>query len=73
VISPTAAVIGGDHRFRGFLQMTKPVGLAGDAARDFLEVAGDIGEFDPEAADPIGKLVHQPFAGRRRRLGVTQF
>ena len=57
VISPTAAVvavctacealgdavIGGDHGLGGFLQMAEPVGLTGDAARDFLQISGDVG------------------------------
>lgn len=67
------AVIGGDHGLGGFLQLAEPVGLAGDTARNFLEVAGDVGKFDPEAADPVGKLVDQALAGRRRGLGVIQF
>ena len=50
--------------------MAEPVGLAGDAARHFLQIAGDVGELDAEAADPVGKLIDQPFAVRRRGRGV---
>ena len=59
------AVIGGDHGLGGFLQVAEPVGLAGDAARHFLQIAGDVGELDAEAADPVGELIDQPLADRR--------
>ena len=67
------AVIGGDHGLGGFLQLPEPVGLAGNPPRHFLQVAGDVGEFDAEAADPVGELIDQPFAGRRRRRGGFRF
>ena len=37
------AVIGGDHGLGGFLQVAEPVGLTGDAARDFLQITGNVG------------------------------
>ena len=52
--------------------MAEPVGLAGDAACDFLQVAGDVGELDAKAADAVGKLIDQPFAVRRRRVAVLR-
>ena len=67
------AVIGGDHGLGGLLQMAEPVGLAGDAARDFLQIAGDVGELDAEAADPIGELIDQPFADRRHSRRTLRF
>ena len=42
--------------------MSEPFGLTGDAAGDFLQVPGDVREFDPEAADPVRKLVDQTLA-----------
>jgi hypothetical protein len=42
--------------------MSEPLGLAGYAAGDFLEIAGDVGEFDPKAADPIRQLIDQTLA-----------
>ncbi len=39
--------------------MSESLRLGGDAACDFLDIAGDIGEFDPEPADLIGKLIDQ--------------
>ena len=42
--------------------MSEPVGLAGDAAGDFLQIACDVGEFHAEAADPVRKLIDQTFA-----------
>ena len=44
--------------------MSEPLGLVGDAAGDFLQIAGDVGELDPEAADPVRKLIDQAFAVR---------
>src|SRR5207237_4784734 len=67
------AVIGRYHRLGGFLQLSEPVGLAGNAARDLLQITGDVGELDAEAADPVGELIDQPFAGRRRRRGGIRF
>ena len=67
------AVIGGDHGLGGFLQMTEPLGLAGDAARDLLQIAGDVGELDAEAADSVGELVDQPLADRRHRRSPVRF
>ena len=57
-------VIGGNHGLGGLLQMPETVGLGGDPAGDFLQIAGDVGKLDPEAADPVGKLIDQPFAVR---------
>ena len=59
-------VIGGNHgRCRGFLQLSGPVGLARKPAPlpPCLQIAGDVGELDAEAADPVGELIDQPFAG----------
>ena len=75
VISPTAAewsrlhrlrgardvVVGRDHGLGGLLQVVEPLGLVGDAACDLLDVAGDVGKLDAEAADAIGKLVNKTF------------
>ena len=44
--------------------MSEPFGLAGDAAGDFLQIAGDVRELNPEAADPVRKLVDQALAVR---------
>ncbi|MGY3692977.1 hypothetical protein ACVIGA_003057 [Bradyrhizobium sp. USDA 3240] len=44
--------------------MMEPLRLAGDTVRDLLDVAGDVGKLDPEAADAVGKLVDQPFGQR---------
>ncbi len=60
------AVIGRYHRLGGLLQMCKPLGLAGNATGDFLQIAGDVGEFDAEAADAVGELIDQPFATGQR-------
>ena len=57
-------VVGRDHGLGGLLQMTEPVRLAGDAVRDLLDVAGDVGELDAETADAVGELVDQPFGQR---------
>ena len=57
-------VIGGNHGLGGLLQMPEPLGLAGDAAGDFLQISGDVGKLDPEAADPVRKLIDQTFAVR---------
>src|SRR5579859_4231579 len=38
--------------------------LRRNPVRDFLHVAGDVGELDTEAADPAAELVDQPFALR---------
>ena len=65
-------MIGGNHGLGGLLQMAEPVGLAGDAAGDFLQIAGDVGKFDPEAADPVGQLIDQAFAVRRHRGGTVR-
>jgi hypothetical protein len=46
------------------LQMTEPLGLGGDAACDFPQIACDVGELDPKAADPVGELIDQAFAVR---------
>ena len=42
--------------------MSESLRLVGNAARDLLDVAGDVGEFDPKATDAVGKLVDQPFS-----------
>jgi hypothetical protein len=39
-----------------------PVGLGGNAPRDFAQVSGNIGKFNAEPTDPVRKLVDQPFA-----------
>ena len=52
--------------------MTEPLGLAGDATGDFLQVSGHVSELDPKAADPVGQLVDQSF-GLREHGGVFQF
>ena len=39
----------------------EPFGLVRDAVCDFLDVAGDVGELDAEAADAVGELVDQTF------------
>jgi hypothetical protein len=84
VISPTAAVgrrlhrlrgvgdivVGGDHRLGGLLQMSEPLRLGGNAVSDLLHIAGDVGELDPEAADPVRELIDQPLA--RRGLGRSR-
>ena len=57
-------VIGGDHRLCGLLQMSEALGLGGYAMGDFLHIAGDVGELDPEAADLVRKLIDQPLARR---------
>ena len=36
--------------------MMEPLRLVGDAARDLLDIAGDISEFDAEAADAAEDL-----------------
>jgi len=40
-------VIGRNHSLGGLVQMPEPVGLAGDAAGDFLQIACDIRKLDP--------------------------
>ena len=67
------AVIGRHHRLGGLLQMTEPFGLTGDAARDLLQISGDVRKLDAEAADSIGELVDQPFTDRRHRRGLVRF
>ncbi|OIQ65239.1 hypothetical protein GALL_532040 [mine drainage metagenome] len=57
-------VVGGDHRLGGLLQMPETVGLGGNTPGDFLQVSCDIREFNPQAADPVRKLVDQAFAIR---------
>ncbi len=57
-------VIDGDHGLGGRLQMSESLRLGGEAACDFLDIAGDIGEFDPEPADLIGKLIDQTLTWR---------
>ena len=65
-------VVGGNHGLGGLLQMPEPLGLVGDAAGDFLQISGDVGEFDPEAADPVRKLIDQTFAVRGDGCGTFQ-
>jgi hypothetical protein len=50
--------------------MPEPVGLAGEAAGDFLQISGDIRQLDAKAADPVGQLIDQAFAIRRRCCGI---
>jgi len=50
--------------------MMEPLRLTGDATGDFLHVAGDVGELDPETADAVGELVDQPFGERPVGAGV---
>jgi hypothetical protein len=40
--------------------MSEALGLGRHAARDFLDVAGDVGELNAKAADAVGELVDQP-------------
>ncbi len=61
-------MVGGDHRLGGLLQMAETVRLARYAVGDFLDVTGDIGELDAEAADPVGELIDQPVAVRAPML-----
>ena len=64
-------VIGGNHGLGGLLQMPEPFGLVGHPAGDFLQVSGNVGELDPEAADPVRKLIDQAFGvGRRVRAAA---
>ena len=44
--------------------MPEPLGLAGHPAGDLLQISGDVREFNPKAADPVGKLIDQAFAVR---------
>jgi hypothetical protein len=37
--------------------MPEPLGLGGDPAGDFLQIPGDVREFNPEAADPVRQLI----------------
>src|SRR6266700_2946372 len=62
--APRDAVIGGHHRLGGLLQMSETLRLVADPARDFLHVAGDVGEFDAEAADAVRKAVDQALGVR---------
>ncbi len=57
-------VIGGNHGLGGSLQMSEPIGLVGDAARDLLQVSGHVGQLDAEAADPVRQLIDQALAVR---------
>jgi hypothetical protein len=52
--------------------MVEALGLAGDAARDLLQVAGDIGKLDAKAADPVGELIDESPAVRRRGRSLIQ-
>ncbi|GAC1347311.1 MAG: hypothetical protein NVSMB20_22570 [Bradyrhizobium sp.] len=52
-------VIGRNHSLGGLLQMPKPLGLGGDAAGDFLQVSSHVRKLDPQAADPVRKLIDQ--------------
>src|SRR5579883_748299 len=63
-------MVGGDHGLRGLLQLAEPLGLVGDAAGHLLDIAGDVGQLHAQAADAVGELVDQPFAGR---LGAGRF
>ncbi len=48
------------------LQMPEALRLTADAARDLLDIAGNIGELDAEAADPACELLDQIFGARSR-------
>src|SRR5882724_2454723 len=50
--------------------MAEPFGLGGDAACDFLDVARDIRELNPKAADSVRELVDQAFGIRRGGHGA---
>ena len=51
--------------------MAEVLGLGRDALRHLLHIAGDVGEFDAEAADLVGELVDQPLAcGGAGRDGI---
>ena len=58
-------VVGRNHGLGGLLQMPEPIGLVGDPAGDLLQISGDVRKLDPEAADPVRKLIDQAFAVRR--------
>ena len=62
-------VIGRDHGLGGFLKMPETVGLGGDPAGNFLQIARDVGKFNPKAADPGRQQIDQAFAIR----GVGRF
>ncbi len=66
-------VVGGNHRHSGLLQMLEACGLAGNPAGDFLQVSGHVRKLDPKAADPVRKLIDQPFAVRGAGGGKFQF
>ena len=65
-------VIGGNHGLGGLLQLAEPVGLAGDTAGDFAQIAGDVRKLYAKAADPVRQLVDQTFAVRRCCGGVVR-
>ena len=65
-------MIGGNHGLGGLLQLAEPVGLAGDAAGDFPQIAGDVRKLNPEAADPVRQLIDQTFAVRRHGGGMVR-
>jgi hypothetical protein len=54
------------------LQVPETLGLVGDTAGNFLQVARYIGQFDAEAADPARKLLDQSFAIGGQRIGVVR-
>ena len=54
--------------------MAETIGLRCDTAGDFLDIGRNVGKFDPEAADPIGKLVDdQSFAVLRAWRDIILF
>ena len=67
------AVVGGDHRLGGPLQMSETIGLRRNPVRDFLDVARDVGKLDPETADPVGELIDEPLAVRSARCDIILF
>ena len=50
--------------------MSESLRLVGNAARDLLDVAGDVGELDAKTADAVGKLINESFGQRPVGSGV---
>ena len=44
--------------------MPEAIGLVGDPAGDFLQISRDVRKLNPEAADPVRKLIDQAFGIR---------
>jgi hypothetical protein len=53
--------------------MSEPLGLAGYPAGHLLQVSGHVRELNPEAADPVRKLVDQTFAIRGDGHGTVHY